>query len=217
MDAPPASPPPGIPVEVAPTIVAPAATDIGPRTAEERDLCDRASTPDYLYMGATLLLVAGAIYADGSYFKDLDSPGTRTIGPGVVGLTWGAMVGGLYPSMPRCRATWVRYAPPEGDVRSDVPIAFAMAMLAGATAPLMVGIETGSPRSPHDADFGRDKTWEVEERSARLVVAGVAGFAGAFVPYLLAPRPYRAGRKLDALRAGSDGHGAYFVGWSGQF
>jgi hypothetical protein len=207
----PPSPPPGIPAPAAYTAVAPAATDIGPRQgadeAKEKDLCDRASVPDYPYLAGGLALVVGSIVLDSDFFRWQSSPGVRTIGGGFVGFSWGALVGSLYPAMPKCSAYGIRTAPPEGDVRSDVPVAFAMALLAGATAPLIMGVEQGPL-----VEFPT-----VSERATRVVVAGVAGFGAAFLPYLLPPRPVRAMRELEKLRAGSDGHGAWFVGYHAAF
>jgi hypothetical protein len=49
-----------------------------------------------------------------------------------------------------------------------------------------------------------------------LVAAGVAGFAGAFVPYLIPPSTWSAARELERLRVSSDGHSA-FVGYGREF
>jgi hypothetical protein len=50
-----------------------------------------------------------------------------------------------------------------------------------------------------------------------LVVAGVAGFAGALLPYLIPPRTWAAARELERLRFEVDGRGNPFVGYVGTF
>lgn len=52
----------------------------------------------------------------------------------------------------------------------------------------------------------------MSERQARLIVAGVAGFGGALLPYLLPPKTWRAARKLEQLRIGADTAG-FSVGY----
>ena len=74
----------------------PAATDLYPRDAEERKLCDKASTPDWLYMAIPPVLVAGAIVLDSQGLKYQENAFLRTLGPASVGLTWGFMVGGVH-------------------------------------------------------------------------------------------------------------------------
>lgn len=195
----PATPPP-LPhgAEVAP-MPAPAATDIYPRDAREMDLCTRASHPDWLYMAVQPFLVAGAIALDSQGLKYQDSAFVRTLGPASVGLTWGFLVGGIYLALPKCSPHWVRSDPAEGDVRASWPMAVAMAMFAGATAPIVVGIETGpTPTS-----------WTTEERAGRIITAGLVGFGGALLPYLLPPKTWRAAKELQNLRATVSQEGAY--------
>jgi hypothetical protein len=50
-----------------------------------------------------------------------------------------------------------------------------------------------------------------------IVVAGVAGVAGAFLPYLLPPRTWAAARELEHLRVEVDGRGDPFLGFVGTF
>lgn len=192
----PATPPPS--VEVAP-LPRPAATDIYPRDARETDLCQRASHPDWLYMALPPFLVAGAIALDSQGLKFQDSAFLRTLGPASVGLTWGFLVGGTYLALPKCSPHWVRSDPVEGDVRATWPMAFAMAMFAGATAPIVVGIETGPPPG----------NWTTAERAGRIITAGVVGFGGALLPYLLPPKTWRAAKELQNLRANVSQEGAY--------
>ena len=42
-----------------------------------------------------------------------------------------------------------------------------------------------------------------------IVVAALAGFGGALIPYLLPPRTLSAARELDRIRFQADSHGAY--------
>ena len=178
----------------------PAATDLYPRDAEERRLCEKASTPDWLYMAIPPVLVAGAIVLDSQGLKFQENAFLRTLGPASVGLTWGFMVGGTYLALPKCSPTYVSTIPVEGDVRASWPMAFALAMFAGATAPVIVGIETGPlPLS-----------WTTVERSMRLVTAGVVAFGSALLPYLLPPKTWRAMKQLQDIRAGATKDG-FFV------
>lgn len=178
-----------------------AGTDLYPRDAEERALCSKASTPDWLYMAVPPFLVAGAIALDSQALKYQESSIVRMIGPFTVGLTWGTLVGSIYPSLPKCDAHWVPGAPVEGDVRATWPVATAFAMLAGATAPIVLGIETG----------GLPTNWETIERSMRLITSGLAAFGGALLPYLVPPKTWRAMKKLQDIRAGATKDG-FFVG-----
>jgi hypothetical protein len=73
--------------------------------------------------------------------------------------------------------------------------AVATPLLAGATAPLLVGIETGT---------GAVTTpWSTAERTGRLVTAGVAGAGGALLPYLIPPKTWRAAKELQKIRVGA--------------
>lgn len=177
----------------------PAATDLYPRDAEERKLCDKASTPDWLYMAIPPVLVAGAIVLDSQGLKYQENAFLRTLGPASVGLTWGFMVGGTYLALPKCSPTYVSTIPVEGDVRATWPMAFALAMFAGATAPVIVGIETG-PLPP---------SWTTVERSMRLVTAGLVAFGSALLPYLLPPKTWRAMKQLQDIRAGATKDGFF--------
>ena len=127
MDAAPPSPaanPPPPPAYVA------AATDERPRGPREIELCEKASTPDWLYFGSGILLTAAAITLDGNV-KYAKGEGVRDLGPSSVGLTWGFTLGGGYLSIPKCSPDWVGSAPPEGDVRRGrtwpIAVAFAAA------------------------------------------------------------------------------------------
>jgi hypothetical protein len=183
-------------------------TQIGPRPGREEELCERASHTDWLYIGAMGAGVVASVVADFSFFKKIpighsaDQPYTatagdsalRTIGPGLVGLFWGGLVGGTYLAMPQCSSTWVQAPPPEGEVRASWPMAVTLAALAGATAPLVVAIEEG-PIRPE---------WPVSERWTRHLVPVATGFFGALVPYVLPPRTWAAKRELERIRFHGD-------------
>ncbi len=194
MDA--ATPPP-----TAPPAYVYAANDERPRGAGEEDLCASASHPDWLYLGGLFLLDVASVGVDANFFQTRGEPGVRLLGPGFVGLTWGATLGGGYLALPKCSPAFVSSAPPEGDTRKSWPLATALALLSGATAPILVGIETGTGAVT--------VPWSTEERSARLFVAGGSAFVGAFVPYLLPPKTWRAAKELERIRAGATQGGAF--------
>ena len=194
-----AAPPPPPPAEVAPALPRAAATDFYPRDARERELCDKASTPDWLYLAFPPLFVAGTIALDSQVFKTDGNPAVRTIGSSLVGVTWGFFVGAWWPAMPKCSPHWVPGAPPEGNVRVDWPIALAIALFAGATAPVVVAIEAGLATD----------AWDNTERVLHTVLPGVFAFGTALLPYLFAPKTLRAARELQNLRASADSRGAF--------
>lgn len=190
--------PPSPPAVVSPAAQQPpaahfiAATDIRPRAGKEQELCERASHTDWLYLSGLVALDVGAIALHPALKFD-SSQFIRTLGPAFIGLTWGATLGGAPLTRPACDPTWVWSPPPEGDVRARWPLALAMSGLAAATAPLLVGIVTGN----------LDSEWSFSERSSRLWIAAGSGFIGSFLPYIpaLSPRPWRAARELEHLRA----------------
>lgn len=183
-----------------------AATDIGPRSQEERDLCDRARNPDWLYLGVLVASDVASITLDTQIFKSSTSMPVRFMGPTFVGLSFGATIGGGYLALPKCANTWVPSSPREGDVRTDWPIALALATVSAGFAPVMFGVEDGIWYTQ----------WSPGERSARIVVASVSGFAGALLPYLLPPKTWRAAKELEHLRANVDSTGM-FVGYTLNF
>jgi hypothetical protein len=196
-----------------PVATAPAPGDLYPRTERERQLCDEASHTDWLYLGALVLLDAGSIaFASNGTVKYDDSYVLRYGAPTAVGLTWGATVGGFWLALPKCSPSWVGEPPPEGGVREVWPLALSFALLAGATAPIVNGIAIGSTLPA---------TWSDEERAAHVIVAGVAGFVGALVPYLVPPRTWSAARELERVRLGvgfaPDGRPEGFVGYRASF
>ena len=132
----------------------------------------------------------------------------RFLGPLSMGLIWGATLSGGYLSLSKCSMDWVRSAPPEGDVRSPVPFAIALAMISGATAPIfLAALEQGSVQVS-----------AVGERSMRFLTAGVMGVVGSLLPYLLPPRTWSGARELMHLRAETtpDMKGA-FLSYSARF
>ena len=173
------------------------------------ELCEKASRPDWLYLGALAALNVGAIwYGSSSDVKFASSEAVRELaGPGLIGVTWGAMVGGVFLALPKCEPHWVGEPPPEGDVRARWPLAVALGLLAGATAPIVNAIAIG---------YNLPEQWSTEERELHIIIAGVAGFGGAFLPYLVPPATVRAVRELDRIRFGYDGRSG-FVGWTTAF
>ncbi len=183
-----------------------AATDYRARGPREVELCAAASHHDYLYIGTVVLSFAASIYSDLHYFQFSPYPGVRLIGPGLLGVTWGATLGGTYLALPKCSPDWVASAPPEGDFRLNWPLAIALGMLAGATAPVLTGYETG----------GIPLEWAVWERSARVFVSAGGGLVGALIPYVLPPKTWRAAKELQHIRASGDSAGA-FVSYTVRF
>jgi hypothetical protein len=177
-----------------------AASDIGARNAEERELCERASSTDWLYLGVLLASDVGAIYLDSWHLQYSSTPGVRLMGPSLIGLTWGATLGGGFLSLPKCDPNWIAADPPEGGVRSATWTALAIGLLAGATAPIVVAVQ--SPYFP-------PPEWSTNERSLRLVLSGTTGFIGAMIPYVRPPRTWRASKELERIRAGADDRGAF--------
>lgn len=179
---------------------------MGPRNAEERELCERADHTDWLYLTALIGANVGAIFLEG-YTWDVDVPNhthspwtLRLLGPATIGLAWGGLTGGGYLAFPKCSINWIRNAPVEGDVRSNVALAIGLAMLAGATAPIILG--TVDQYSGHPAPDA------LSERVGRLVLAGGMGIVGSFIPYVLPPRTYRAAKELEKLRLSVESTGA---------
>ena len=214
-----APPPPPAVVETAPD-QAPAkpgldrvaSTDFYARSARERELCESASRPDWLYLGVQPFLVAGAIALDTQVLKYPSfvdsSSGTfvRDVGAELVGLTWGTFIGSFMPSMPKCSPHYVTTVPPEGQVQTPLPLAFAMAFLAGMTAPIIDYIAIGPVPDQ----------WSTSERTSRVILASTFAFGAAFIPYLLPPRTVRAARELEKIRATVTPQGA-FLSYTAHF
>jgi hypothetical protein len=183
--------------------------DIYPQGQRERDLCATASHTDWLYLGTLAVLDTGAIwFGSSATVKFSSNVPLRFGGPAMIGVTWGATIGGGWLALPKCSPTWVGETPREGAVRAAWPLALALAMLAGATAPIVNGIAIG-----YDLPFA----WSTLEREMHLVTAAVAGFGGALLPYLIPPRTWASALELDRLRLGTDGHGGLSIGYSVAF
>lgn len=191
-----------------PAAYAAAPGDIYPRGAQEQELCERASHPDWVYLGALLALDAGAItYGSVGSIQDNSSIAVRFTAPVAVGLAWGAGIGGGWLALSHCDPHYVGEAPREGDVHADWPLALSLALLGGSTAPMINAILVG----------GLPRDWSDSERAMHVVAAGAAGFVGALVPYLLPPRSWSAAKELEHLRLGPTEHGGLTLGWSATF
>jgi hypothetical protein len=199
-----------------PPIVAPG--EIYPRNSREEDLCKKASHPDWVYLGGLLALDVAGIWAGSSFdIKYSDSIPIRMTGPVMIGVTWGATLGGAWLALPRCSPEWVSSTPREGNVRVTWPVALSLALLAGATAPIVNGIAIGTFCAAPACQGGLPADWTTFEREMHVVAAGLSGFGGALLPYLLPPRTLSAARELDRLRVGADGRGNVFVGYAASF
>jgi hypothetical protein len=185
LDAPDASSPPP---EEPPAYVY-AATDLRPRQAREIELCEKASHFDWPYAGGIALAFGASIWANVDKLKHERELGLRMMGPALVGFTWGALLTGGFLSLPKCDPLWVAGPPPEGNVRSIVPLGTAIVAVAALTSPVM-----------DYAFLGPVKTfWDVSERTARVFVASGFGVIGALLPYLLPPRTWSARKQIDRM------------------
>jgi hypothetical protein len=173
--------------------------DIYPRSTREAELCDRADTPDWLYMGVLLALDVAAVWEHGEV-KYADSVAVRLTGPGAIGLAWGATLGGGYLSLPKCEPHWVPSPPREGDVTNPWPLALSLGALSAITAPVIVAVVNG---------FDVPLEWTTAERSGRVITAAGAALVGSLLPYLVPPKTWRASRELERLRVSSNGQGAF--------
>jgi len=98
-----------------PALYADAPGDIYPRNMRERDICARAAEPDWLYLGGLVALDAVVFWAGvRPEIKYSSSLPIRFTGPVMIGLTWGATVGGAWLALPKCSAEWVVASPREG-------------------------------------------------------------------------------------------------------
>jgi hypothetical protein len=175
-----------------------AATDIRPRQAKEIELCERASHFDWMYTGAFALLYATSVYVNIDKLKQIGPASVRMIGPITQGFFWGGLLSGGYLSLPKCDPLWAQGPPPEGNVRAQWPIATAIAVLSGITAPILDYVWLGQPKVG----------WAVEERTARVFVSGAFGVIGSLFPYVLPPRTWAAAKEIEKMRI--DG---YRDGW----
>jgi len=176
-----------------------AATDYRPRQAREISLCEKASSFDWLYTGGMAAGVVGSSYLSIGPLKHQDTEAVRLVGPGMVGLFWGAFLSGAWLSLPKCDPMWVEGTPPEGNVRAAWPIAAAISLLATVTAPAIDYIFLGAvPMS-----------WSDTERSTRLFLAMGTGLVGSLVPYVLPPKTWSAKKEIDRIRLGEVAGGPF--------
>lgn len=204
MDAQPPPPPDDVPAE--PPAYVYAAADLRPRQPREIELCEQASHFDWLYTGTFVLGFIGANYANLGYLKHTQEPGYRLTGVGLVGFTWGGILGGGYLSLPKCEPQRVPSIPPEGDIRASWPMAVAIAALSGITAPMVEATFVGPGKGE----------WTVPERSARVFVGIGTGIAGSLFPYLVSPRPWAAKKEIEKLRV-EGMQGGVMLGWRTAF
>ncbi|HEX3772750.1 MAG TPA: hypothetical protein VHV30_17845 [Polyangiaceae bacterium] len=214
-------PPPPPPVVAAEALAAPG--DLYPRDSRERDLCSQADHPDWLYLGGLAFLdVATVYFGDDIALKYSPHALLRELGPLTIGFAWGATLGGGYLALPKCSFEWIGESPREGRERPAWPLALSIALVAGATAPVVTQIAIGgcstdssNPNST-PCQQGYIAATSTEERAVHLIIAGVAGFGGALLPYVFPPQTYAAARELDKIRVGADPHGA-FLGYVTAF
>jgi len=203
---PPTSPPALAPASA---IYAVAPGDIYPRDPREIALCHAASHPDWIYLGGLLALDVGAVWAGSSdAIRTAPTVLGRMTGPAMIGLVWGATVGGAWLALPKCSPEWIGETPREGGGRASWPLALSLALLAGVTAPVVNAIAVGATQPVE---------WTNLEREMHVVTAGLAGLGGALLPYLIPPRTWAAARELDRLRFETDGRGGAVVRYSLAF
>jgi hypothetical protein len=154
------------------------------------ELCERASSFDWLYFSLPVLSTGASIAVDSQVLKYNSGNVGPVLGAAWVGFSWGWTLGSLYLSLPKCSPDYLPATPPEGNVRSIWELATAFALLSGASAPMIVGTETGPIPTQ----------WPVSERVVRLIVGGTAGALGALFPYVLPPRTWSAARELQRIR-----------------
>ena len=166
------------------------------RRARARSLCQ--GQPSGLAVPRRLSsLDAGAFWAGSSepikYYVEPAHPVHR---PVMIGVTWGATVGGAWLALPKCRPSGSSSRLARGEVRETWPLALSLALLAGTTAPIVNAIAFGNctyERSAGTAAFrspGRPS-------SARCTSSppGLAGAGGALLPYLIPPRTLVGGAR----------------------
>lgn len=176
-----------------------AAADIRPRQAREIELCTKAAQFDWMYTGAAFIGLVSGIYANTQHLKQAEEPGVRLVAPAWIGFSWGMLLSGGYLSLPKCDPTWAYGPPPEGNVRSPWPVAVAIAMVAGATAPAMDYAFLGPVK----------QEWMVWERSTRVFVGIGTGVLGAVFPYIVSPRPWAAKKEIERIRLGAQAGGPF--------
>jgi hypothetical protein len=183
-----------------------AAGDIRPRQPREIELCAKASSFDWLYTGTFATGVGVGIWVNTQILKQNGEPGLRLLGPAGIGFAWGGLLSGGYLSLPKCDPLFAYGAPPEGDIRSQVPLAAAISLLATITAPAMDFIFLGAEKPE----------WHDWERSSRVFVAMGTGLAGSLFPYLVPPKTWAAKKEIERIRLGEVAGGP-FVSYAVSF
>ena len=176
-----------------------AATDYRPRQPREIELCEKASSFDWLYTGSMFAGVIASEYVSIGVVKFSETPAVRLIGPGLIGFFWGGFLSGGYLSLPKCDPMWVEGAPPEGNVRAAWPMAVAISLLATVTAPAIDYVFLGAVPI----------NWPVLERSSRVFLAMGTGLAGSLFPYLVPPKTWSAKKEIDRIRIGEVAGGPF--------
>lgn len=176
-----------------------AATDYRPRQPREIQLCEKASTFDWLYTGVMAAGLVASEYESIGLVKFSEKPAVRLTGPALVGFFWGGFLSGGYLSLPKCDPMWAEGAPPEGNIRAVWPMAAAISLLATVTAPALDYVFLGAV----------PVNWPVPERSARVFVAMGTGLAGSLFPYLVPPKTWAAKREIDRIRIGEVAGGPF--------
>ena len=182
----------GAPANDTPPAYVYAPSDYRPRQPREIELCAKASRFDWQYTGTMLVGVLGSEYVSIGVLKQNEKPGLRLIGPGLIGFFWGGFLSGGYLSLPKCDPYWAWGPPPEGNVRSDWPLATAISLIATVTAPAIDFVFLG----------GVPIHWTVSERSARVFIGMGAGLVGSLFPYLVPPRTWAAKLEIERIRIG---------------
>lgn len=183
-----------------------AASDLRPRQTREIELCSQASHFDWLYTGAAATGVVGSVLLNTQILKQQEEPGVRLLGPASIGVFWGAFLSGGYLSLPKCDPNFAYGPPPEGNVRAQWPVAIAISMAAGATAPALDYVFLGIVKPD----------WTTRETSARIVVASGAAVVGSLLPYLIPPKPWAAKLEIERIRMGATTDSA-FVSYGASF
>lgn len=175
-----------------------AATDLRPRQPREVELCTRASSFDWQYTGAFAVAFGTSIWFNVKEFKESNSAAVRLAGPALVGFSTGGLLSGAYLSLPKCDPMWAEGPPPEGNVRSHIPLAIVISVVSTVMGPVFDYSYLGPVKTQ----------WPVFERSARIFVAGGTALLGSLFPYLLPPKTWAAKRQIERMRVEGTAGGA---------
>ncbi|APR99317.1 hypothetical protein [Pajaroellobacter abortibovis] len=184
-----ANPPPPI-LAPAPQPACSTLGNTNPNSDPRCALYERSNSTDFLYLAGGVGLTTATISADVLGWSRSPSPAIRFWGPPMIGLSWGFLLGSIYPALPHSPSPWIPSALAEERKHIPTYIAASVALLAGITSPFVVAIETGPPPT----------SWSHSERQLRIVTSALTGAAGALLPYLFPPVPWKALRQLERLR-----------------